>query len=181
MPVLKIKMLANLCYNVPGEDAYGELTTGTIQKAVTLAKSSFYFASSAFVVDVGSGSGNTLASLVKMTGAFKGIGIEVSRERIKIARAIHKHRPYLAFVHTDVRKITTLPDGTALLYMFDKVFPSDLIQHILNLAFKSKVVVISTRWNELEMDGRWELVGKFAGRMKGSGSGCTVYVSKPSR
>jgi SAM-dependent methyltransferase len=166
------KTLSDLCYSVPEQDVYGELTENTLRCCVAGTRMM-----GAVVCDLGSGSGNSLARLVKIIDADVGVGIEVSEHRHEISRILHSGEEKLRFLHQDILKLKNLPEGTTHLFSFDKVFCVDVLSQMKTLCTRCNTLRwIFTTQNSRVHPEEWRLERKILGKMKGSGSRCTVYV-----
>jgi hypothetical protein len=150
--------LRNLCYNVPDASVYGEFTTKSIEqwaKATPLP-------SNVQIVDIGSGSGQTLSLFGNWFPDSKLIGFEISSVRAQLSRIILPTlttHPWIVY-EQDVSTLHELPSGTTHSISFDKTFSLSLMQSIEQLQYKceSLVYVITTKPKIYQE--RWDLQSK---------------------
>ena len=177
--------LANFCYNVPGESIYGELTSGSINKLLEHLELKKF--SSLHILDIGSGSGVSLCNIASFFHNFKCylVGIEVSQLRAQISREIiPKVKPKNVvdwnILEEEVLNMVNLP-LVEISFSFDKAFPKNLMEHIVELQIKCKslkYVISSHSKKYYYLSAHWTEIVKIPCRQKGSGNAMLMYVFK---
>lgn len=169
------KAIEDLCYSIPGESIYGELTQGTLRSCTKTIP-----VGDIVLCDLGSGSCRTLLILARSLNATRSVGIECCLARHKIALAvIHDSGQENVFsVHKNILEMPGLPSGTTHVFSFDKAFPVDVIDAMRGLILRSESVrcVMTTKKSLLNLHDNWQLAQTVHGRLRGSGSGCAVYT-----
>jgi hypothetical protein len=182
------KELIELCYNIPGESIYGEITYSSLKKLMGIVIPSLpskLFKSPLGIVDIGSGSGMALCSLGKIFMPYQCflIGLEASETRVDLSKNIMQDHVTPNVVqykceHVDVMNVENLPQ-VHVSYSFDKTFPYELMKHIESLQFKSfslQFVITSKPKIYRHHDNRWTEIGMIPCRMQGSQSGVNFHV-----
>jgi hypothetical protein len=172
--------LSSLCYNIPEESIYGELTSATLRRCAELTATPSI--GSSRVCDLGSGSSSSLCALTGYLGANRGVGVESCPQRFRISRLVVRRKGLLnVFVyHCNIFEMTSLPLGTTHCFCFDKAFTGDLLEHTYTLYDRTQSLqwIITTRKINIgeEINQGWVPRHSFVGKMRGSGAGCVVYI-----
>ena len=133
-----------------GGSTNGELTNSSCQKIC----SGLLLNASDMLLDIGSGSGLTLAKLFGLSDCKLGIGIELEPIRHDIAvgfnNALMDNFPdkdfRIAFMNADVQQISSF-NGFSKIYMYDPVFTDDLMRAIGETFNKSSTVELIASTN----------------------------------
>ncbi len=163
-----MRAISDLCYNVPGEAIYGEITKCSIQK---LARN-FPACDNPIMLDIGSGAGNMLCEFEHVMPLTHVFGIEASEIRATISRVVLENRLRHAFfeiICKDMFDVKQLPLGITHSVSFDMTFPPPLMAHIQKLQEQCdtlKVVVTNHKY----AGNRWILHKRIPCKMVGSGS-----------
>ena len=171
--------LANLCYNVPGQPIYGELTKHSVSRILELDPLPVDH-----LVDLGSGSGRTLLHMRRHLGPVVALsGLEVSQTRLEIARAIVP-ADVAVMHHCDMSKHIVFPNDVTHTYAFDKAFTADLMAnvHDAQLAAPNLCSVFTTNPGIYRSHpDHWEHVASTSVRMVGGAGSCTACLFHRTR
>ncbi len=175
-----MKSLSNLCYNVPDQSIYGELTDNSIAKLTVCIGVS----SNMKILDIGSGSGATLCAFAKFLpkSSCELIGIEISHLRADISRQVI---PYClpsnvnkwSILEVDVLNIKQIPP-CQVCFSFDTTFTQDLMMHIIKLQLNCLELcyVISSKKSCYYDPDLWTTIATIPCKLKGSGQTISFYV-----
>src|SRR6185369_15061543 len=171
--------LGNLCYNVPGESIYGEITLNSIRQLTQYF--SFPDDDWIHIVDIGSGAGYMLCNFAQCLlelGSERKIhltGYEISAERARLSREIIpqllekdcKDMIEWEIYQADIQKQTMLPRTVTHAVSFDKTFTPALLAHMekLQRSCPSLTNVVS---NHKYPEKYWDLVARVPCKLRGS-------------
>jgi len=172
--------LRELCYNVPDQSIYGELTDGSIAKLVSYVKQF----SSVTILDIGSGSGATLCAFAKHMPKTSCdlVGVEISQIRATISRQIIPH--YLPpnakkwlIIEDNVLTWSALPPCN-ISFSFDTTFTKALMTHIVTLQLNCPELqfVISSKGSRYYDTSLWSIITTVPCKLKGSGQTISFHV-----
>jgi hypothetical protein len=166
------RSLVDLCYSIPDQPIYGELTNGSLKKL----QSVFYPAS--HVVDVGSGSGNALRVLMSKQ-TTSATGYEVSTTRYNLCMSLKTNQ--ISFFNTDIMLVSAFPLKTTHVYSFDKAFPKRIRLHVQALvAACPSIQLVATTRPDIYLNENWVLMRSFRVFYHGGHGSCVMYVFQAS-
>ncbi len=170
--------LGNLCYNIPNQSIYGEITNASLEKLCQYMKTN---QENVHILDIGSGSCFTLCILAKQYSNqhVQITGIEISKERNNIALQII---PKLfvgkewKVITQDILLLEILRDNYTHSFHFDKTFPANLMQHIEKLEFQCKSIKYVVTNNKKYYLDNWQYIACVACKLRGSSQCMNFYV-----
>lgn len=142
------------------------------------------------LLDIGHSGGIAAFRMAALSNCHAVIGVECQYQRYILSMINHLslneckveklNQLKIAFEHSDITKATSI-DGVSVVYMYDKVFTPDLIDHVVNLVRSSTTVrlLISTKTHDhedLKLVDTFEAVRARGGRM---GSDFYLYERNP--
>lgn len=191
--------LADLCYNIPGESIYGEITSASVAKLVEKMQ---FPTSCIHVLDIGSGSGymlfEFLCALLKSKNVSAEIqlsGIEISEIRFQLSTIIFPklllkcpaptklNQPQTIkwqFIQDDISHLKQLPKNVTHTISFDITFLLSLMLKIEKLQRLSPTLlyVISNHYLKVYSPQYWEKIAQVSCALVGSGTHKIFYVFK---
>ncbi len=183
-------VLSHLCYNVPGESIYGEITPGSICQMLKHIK----MPTKIDLLDIGSGSGQMLfkclmclRETIKFPGKLMLRGVEISSLRSELSVKIldtllnqYKKDVNLTckLYFGDVTKWKMLPHTLTHTISFDVTFPFETMSRIEKLQRNAPALinVISNHHTNIYSSKYWHEITKISCAICGSGTHRTFYI-----
>jgi SAM-dependent methyltransferase len=194
-----MNVLPGLCYNIPDQPIYGELTPHTLSKIARVLSIPPPL-SPIHILDIGHGSGRALAHLAKsFTDCNVTVdvlhGVDVSYDRVLISKTVLPRMlkiifkckmkcPALTLESADVIDWKMLPPKITHTYSFDLAFGVILMTHIENLQRMAQELTHVITCNPKVYRQNhiiWGEYGRLRGIMHGSGNSVTLYIFRRVR
>jgi hypothetical protein len=172
--------LAKLCYNVPGESIYGELTHNSIKR---MTQTLSFLPQKNILVDIGSGSGYMLHDFFMAHNDLILIGFEISTIRASLSRVILKKlfkdkNVNWTIYEQDICELSQLPTGTTHSVSFDTTFTPDLMKKIERIQRNTPTLlyVITNHNTNIYSEVYWTKTAQTIATLKGSHKSKTFYT-----